>query len=96
MIFELTLALGLAAVPQQDPMSLSLHDAVERAHRSNPALLAERAAARAQAQKPLEASRAFLPDLRFGVTGNTNLALGTSLCNIYLFDGRVADKPELV
>jgi len=69
MIFELTLALGLAALPQQDTMSLSLGDAVERAHRANPALLAERAAARAQAQAPLEASRAFLPDVRFGVTG---------------------------
>ena len=28
MIFELTLALGLAALPQQDTMSLSLGDAV--------------------------------------------------------------------
>jgi len=69
MILALTLALGLAAPPPQDTMSLSLAEAVERAHRANPALLAERAAARAQAQAPLEASRAFLPDVRFGVTG---------------------------
>lgn len=69
MILALTLTLGLAALPQQDTMSLSLTDAVERAYRVNPALLAERAAATAQSQAPLEASRAFLPDLRFGVTG---------------------------
>ena len=69
MIFTLTLTLGLTVLPPQDTMSLSLADAVGRAHQANPALLAERAAARAHAQMPLEASRAFLPDLRFGVTG---------------------------
>ncbi|MGD8871949.1 MAG: TolC family protein [Gemmatimonadota bacterium] len=69
MIFALTLTLGLAALPQQDTMSLSLAEAVERAHQDNPALVAQRAAARAQAQAPLEASRAFLPDISFGVTG---------------------------
>ncbi len=48
---------------------MSLADAVARARESNPALLAERASARAKAQAPLEATRAFLPDLKLGVTG---------------------------
>jgi len=69
MIFALTLTLGLAALPQQDTTSLSLADAVERAHQANPTLVAERAAAQAKAQAPREASRAFLPDIRFDVMG---------------------------
>jgi outer membrane protein len=58
------------AVPQPAfEQSLSLADAVTRARRANPALLAQRASARAAAQDRLEATRAFLPALRLGVNG---------------------------
>lgn len=69
MIFALTLSLGLATLPQQGPQNLSLADAVTRAREANPALMAERASARARAQAPLEATQAFLPNLKLGVTG---------------------------
>lgn len=69
MVIPITLAVFLAVVPQQDPLRLSLDEAVRRARDANPALLAQRAEARALAQAPLEASQAFLPTLRMGVTG---------------------------
>jgi outer membrane protein TolC len=69
MILEIALSLGLAALPQQDTLRLSVRDAVRRAREQNPALLAQRATARAQAQAPLEASRAFVPNLQLGVSG---------------------------
>ena len=69
MILEIALSLGLAALPQQDSLRLSLEDAVRRAREDNPALLAQRATARARAQAPLEATRAFLPNLQLGVSG---------------------------
>ncbi|MDH3422691.1 MAG: hypothetical protein OEN00_06840, partial [Gemmatimonadota bacterium] len=64
MIAEIALSVGLAVLPQHDTVRLSLDDAVRRARDDNPALLAHRAAARARAQAPLEASRAFLPNLQ--------------------------------
>jgi len=69
MIVQIALAVGLATLPQQDTLRLSLEDAVRRARDENPALLAQRATARAQAQAPLEASRAFLPNVQLGVSG---------------------------
>ena len=69
MVIAITLAAALGLLPQQDSLLLSLDDAVRIAREANPALLAQRAAARAQAQAPLEASQAFLPSLRLGVTG---------------------------
>lgn len=69
MILEIALSFGLAALPQQDSLRLSLEEAVRLAREDNPALLAQRATARAQAQAPLEASRAFLPNLQLGVSG---------------------------
>ena len=69
MIAEIALSVGLAVLPQHDTVRLSLDDAVRRARDDNPALLAHRAAARARAQAPLEASRAFLPNLQLGVSG---------------------------
>lgn len=47
----------------RDTIALSLADARARARSENPALRAERAAARAAAQGPREASRAFLPSI---------------------------------
>lgn len=76
MIIAIGLSLSLLAsapqegwLPAPEPQSLSLEEAVARARAANPALVAQRAAARADAQAPLEASQAFLPTLRVGVTG---------------------------
>jgi len=52
-----------------DTISLSLGDALERAREFNPTLRAEVAEATAAAQGPLQASRAFLPNVRFDVQG---------------------------
>ncbi len=52
-----------------DTVSLSLDAALERARDFNPTLRAEVAEATAAAQGPLEASRAFLPNLSFGLHG---------------------------
>ena len=52
-----------------DTLSLSLNEAVNRALEFNPSLRAERAEATAVAQGQLEATRAFLPNVRFDVTG---------------------------
>ena len=52
-----------------DTVALSLAEAVARARRMNPDLRAERAEARAAAQGPLAASRAFLPSLQLDVRG---------------------------
>ena len=60
---------SLAAAAPQDTVVLTLDDAVVRALGHNPALLAERAAARGKAQLPREASRAFLPSIRAEVQG---------------------------
>jgi outer membrane protein TolC len=56
-------------IPHPDPVHLSLRDAVARALEANPALLAHEARADAVAQRPLEATPAFLPSLSFGVQG---------------------------
>jgi len=84
MVIAISISIGLAiAGPQEAPRRipsdseaggqslgwLSLEEAVQRAREANPALLAQRAAARADAQAPLEASKAFLPTLRLGVSG---------------------------
>jgi len=82
MIIAIGLSLAIAgASPQEadvgprrigatsEPVVLSLEDAVRRAREANPALLAQRAAARADRQASLEATRAFLPTLRLGVSG---------------------------
>lgn len=61
--------MSLLAAPPQEPQWLSLEAAVARAREANPALVAQRARARADAQAPLEASQAFLPTLRLGTTG---------------------------
>ncbi len=64
----IAILLSLAASPQ-DTVVLTLDDAVARALSHNPALRAERAAARGMAQLPREASRAFLPSIRTEVQG---------------------------
>ncbi|MGE0161238.1 MAG: TolC family protein [Gemmatimonadales bacterium] len=51
------------------PARMSVDEAVARARRANPALLAQRASARASAQAPLDATRSFLPTLRLDVGG---------------------------
>ena len=61
--------LFLLAVTPSDTVSLSLIEALEQARQSNPGLQAEWAEARAAAQAPLQASRAFVPTLRFDVQG---------------------------
>jgi outer membrane protein len=82
MIIAIGLSLAVAAaVPQEAPergpgapapvaeQTLTLDEAVSRAREANPALLAQRASARADAQDRLDATRAFLPALRLGVSG---------------------------
>jgi outer membrane protein TolC len=54
---------------QSDTVYLSLPAALERAHEANPTLRAERAEARMAAQGVLDASRAFLPNLRLEIQG---------------------------
>jgi outer membrane protein TolC len=49
--------------------TLTLEEAVTRAREVNPSLRAQRASARADAQDRLDATRAFLPSLRLGVSG---------------------------
>jgi outer membrane protein TolC len=49
---------------QSDTLQLSLHAASDLARLNNPALVAQRAEVRVAAQRPLEASRAFLPSVR--------------------------------
>ena len=56
-------------VAAADTVSLSLDAARERALEFNPSLRAEVAEATAVAQGPLEASRAFLPNVRFDIQG---------------------------
>ena len=56
-------------VAAADTVSLSLEAARERALEFNPSLRAEVAEATAVAQSPLEASRAFLPNVRFDLQG---------------------------
>lgn len=68
----LTLAMNPIAHVQpagSDTIPLSLAAAVDRAREFNPSLRAERAEARMAAQDPLEATRAFLPTLEFGLQG---------------------------
>ena len=57
----IAIALFQIAAGGRDTVALSLADARARARSDNPALRAERATARAAAQGPREASRAFLP-----------------------------------
>lgn len=59
----------LAQAAGGDTLQLSLRAAVDRAQEFNPTIRAERADARAAAQGPLEASRAFLPTLTLGLQG---------------------------
>jgi outer membrane protein TolC len=63
---SLLLAVQIAGA---DTVSLSLDAAMERALEFNPTLRAEMAEATAVAQGPLEASRAFLPNVRFDLQG---------------------------
>jgi outer membrane protein TolC len=58
-----------AQVASADTVSLSLDEALERAREFNPTLRAELAEATATRQGPLEASQAFLPNVRFDVQG---------------------------
>ena len=68
MIISISLLLA-AQVALPDTVSLSLQDALLRAHEFNPTLRAEQAEATAVAQGQLEASRAFLPNIRFDAQG---------------------------
>ena len=58
-----------AQVAVPDTVALSLGEALDRARAFNPSLRAEYADASAVAQGRLEASRAFLPNVRFDVQG---------------------------
>jgi outer membrane protein TolC len=66
MVIVILLSIGMA---QPDTVVLSLEAARARALEANPALLADRAEARAAATMTGTASRAFLPSLRAEVTG---------------------------
>jgi outer membrane protein TolC len=66
MLIAILLSIGMA---QPDTVILSLEAARARALEANPALLADRAEARAAATMTGTASRAFLPSLRAEVTG---------------------------
>jgi outer membrane protein TolC len=63
----LLFAVGQASQP--DTLQLSLVEAVNRALEANPTLQAQEAKAEARAQLPLQASRAFLPSVTFGLQG---------------------------
>jgi outer membrane protein len=64
----IAIALSIA-VAQTDTLTLSLEQARTRALEANPALLAERAEARAQRAEATAATRAFLPSVHAEVTG---------------------------
>jgi outer membrane protein TolC len=66
---SLLLATQVAIGATADTVSLSLQSALNRAREFNPSLRAEVAEATAAAQGPLDASRAFLPNVRFDVQG---------------------------
>ena len=68
-MFISMLLLLAAQVAVADTVTLSLGDALDRARDSNPTLRAEYADASAVAQGRFEASRAFLPNVRFDVQG---------------------------
>ena len=68
MFIPITLLLAVQTV-SADTVSLSLETALDRALEFNPTLRAEKAEATAVAQGPLEASRAFLPNVRFDMQG---------------------------
>lgn len=68
-MFISILLLTLTQTPAADTVNLSLDAALERAREFNPTLRAEIAEATAVGQGPLEASRAFLPDVSLNVQG---------------------------
>jgi outer membrane protein TolC len=68
MIIAISLLLAVQS-PASDTLHLSLQAALDRARQHNPTLLAERAEARGAAQDPLDASRAFLPNVQFDLQG---------------------------
>lgn len=57
------------AASQDEPLRLSLDEAVRQALDENPDLRAQRANAEARAQLPLKASQAFLPSVTLGLQG---------------------------
>ncbi len=69
MTAPLLLALALLGPAPGDTVALSLVDAMARARRANPALMAVRAEADAAAQVALSATQGFLPTVELGLGG---------------------------